>query len=184
MLTTCWLDLDGGTKLLKMSDQEAAERFGAVAEQFCRSVEASPRMQREQFLLGMHRLLPLLIHEAASLPDVPVDYTSDEKPKIRMTSEDWQSLYYSLQEMLGDWNQYRQVFDPINDSEVVIGTLSDDFGDIYRDLKEGLGIIRTDSTKTADAIWEWRFSFLSHWGKHALDALQAIHSRIYDLTLR
>lgn len=141
-------------------------------------------MERKQFLLAMHQLLPFLMHEAAKLPDVPVDDSGEEKLSVGMTNEERQNLYYSLQEMLGEWDQHRQVFDPINDSEVVIGTLSDDFADIYRDLKLGLEIIRRDSAKTADAIWEWRFSFLSHWGKHAVDALQAIHSRIFDLNVR
>jgi Domain of unknown function (DUF5063) len=51
----------------------------------------------------------------------------------------------------------------------------DDLADIWRDLKEGLDVL-TNRTASAevDAIWHWRFSFESHWGRHARSAITAL----------
>jgi len=70
------------------------------------------------------------------------------------------------------------VFDPTKDSEAISGSLADDIADIYRDLKKGLELKETYPRQPEAAIWQWRFGFYSHWGKHAMDALLAIHSRL------
>ena len=55
--------------------------------------------------------------------------------------------------------------------------LADDIADIYRDLKEGLVLSETHQAPPENIIWNWRVLFYSHWGKHAMDALLAIHFR-------
>jgi Domain of unknown function (DUF5063) len=49
------------------------------------------------------------------------------------------------------------------------------------DLKKGLVFIETRQMQPEDAIWTWRVLFLSHWGKHAMDALLTIHFRLHDV---
>ena len=73
------------------------------------------------------------------------------------------------------FDSYSEVFDPYDreDHEPVVGSLSDDLLDVYRDIRGGLWSWETDAT--ANAIWEWRFSFDTHWGDHAADALRALH---------
>ena len=82
-----------------------------------------------------------------------------------------------LKEKLGNWDSYRQLFDPTEDNEAIFGSLADDIADIYFDLKEGL-LLAEHQTPPEDIIWEWRLSFYSHWGKHAMDALLTIHFRL------
>jgi hypothetical protein len=88
-----------------------------------------------------------------------------------------------LKEKLGEWDQYNQVFDPTQDADAVHGSLADDLADIYRDLKEGLVLKETKLRQPEDLIWEWRFAFHSHWGKHAMDALLTIHFRLQQRCL-
>ena len=85
-----------------------------------------------------------------------------------------------LSEPRADWDRYWQVFDPTEDDEAVFGTLADDIADIYRDLKEGLVLIEAHEVPPEDIIWNWRFSFYSHWGKHAMDALLTVHFRLQN----
>lgn len=79
----------------------------------------------------------------------------------------------------GDWpgfaahDDYWEVFDPYVKSEPVAGWMSDAVLDVYRDIQRGLWFWEND--EIADAVWEWRFSFDSHWGAHAIDALRALH---------
>ena len=32
----------------------------------------------------------------------------------------------------------------------------------------------------ADAVWQWRFSFESHWGQHATGAMNALRELVSD----
>lgn len=97
-----------------------------------------------------------------------------------MKEAEWERLYQSLKEKLGEWNLYWQVFDPTKDSEAIRGSLADDVADVYRDVKEGLDCHNPDSTLQGEAIWVWRVGYYSHWGKHAIDALRTIHFLLED----
>jgi hypothetical protein len=45
---------------------------------------------------------------------------------INIRLQEWDRLYNSLKEGLGDWNLYHQVFDPTQDNKAIFGSLSDD----------------------------------------------------------
>lgn len=79
----------------------------------------------------------------------------------------------NLTALLGESDLYWEVFDPRDLSDPVAGSLLDDLADIYRDLRRGLHILSTGSPD--DAMWEWRFSFDTHWGNHATDAIRVLH---------
>jgi len=71
---------------------------------------------------------------------------------------------------------YWEVFDPILTpcDEPVAGAIADDLGDIYRDVARGLVLF--ESGRRDEALWEWGFSFQTHWGEHATGALRALHA--------
>ena len=148
------------------------DRFGQVASRFCSVVESAQHLDRNEFVSQVYRILPKLIDEAISLPDVELsDDPKSKRKSVRQKIEEWNQLYNSLKGKLGEWDLYRQVFDPTRDTELICGSLADDIADIYRDLKEGLVLKEADQIRPEDLIWEWRVRFYSHWGKHAIDAL-------------
>jgi hypothetical protein len=158
---------------------EIADRFGVVASQFCSIVDSASTLDRTSFVLQVYKTLPKLIDEAIHLQDVQSsDDQKATKGTVRQGMEEWKRLYTSLREKLGEWDQYRQVFDPTQDAEAVHGSLADDIADIYRDLKRGLDLKEAITPHPEDSIWEWRFGFYSHWGHHAMDALLTIHIRL------
>lgn len=73
----------------------------------------------------------------------------------------------------GKHDFYWEVFDPYQEAPLVGGALSDDPGDIARDL--ALGMAYWDAGFSDQAVWEWSFHFDAHWGDHAVDALRALH---------
>jgi len=171
------------------NNQELVDRFGVVAQRFCSLVDTASNMGRAELVAEIYRILPSLIGEAMKLPNVHPSEKVGQiaptgKPALlsndRMTHGEWTQLYNFFKEQLADWDLYRQVFDPTKDQDTVVGSLADDLADIYRDLKEGLVLNETHQASPEDIIWEWRFSFYSHWGKHAIDALQTIHCRISE----
>ncbi|WP_367281435.1 DUF5063 domain-containing protein [Planococcus shixiaomingii] len=71
---------------------------------------------------------------------------------------------------------YAMIFDPYQDKEPVIGLLSDDVSDIYLDIMRGLLLYKQGDY--TEAVWQWKFNFNIHWGKHATSAIHALHSQI------
>lgn len=74
---------------------------------------------------------------------------------------------------------YAVVFDPleydateVNPPVPVMATISDDLSDIYRDLMEGLVLFRNGQIESA--LWQWHFTYYSHWGRHLSHAQSAI----------
>jgi hypothetical protein len=168
---------------------EVANRFASVAQRFCSVVDSAPNLERTELLVQVYRILPRLISEAVSLPDLELD--DDETPQVERrkslaranvgsTYPQWGRLYELLKEKLGDWDLYWEVFDPRKDNQAIHGSLADDIADIYRDLQEGLMLGATQEASPEDNVWHWRLLFYSHWGKHAIDALRTIHFLLED----
>jgi uncharacterized protein DUF5063 len=107
-----------------------------------------------------------------------VEPADDSAPSSRLTHEEWSALFKALGEHLGPYALYWDVYDPtkLEPDDPVAGSLADDLADIYRDLQDGLRDWgHQDVDRRRNALWQWRFSFESHWGAHAVDAIRAIH---------
>jgi hypothetical protein len=70
---------------------------------------------------------------------------------------------------------YGEVFDtvPMPPEQPVVGSLTDDITDIYRDVISGLR--EYEAGRRASAGWEWSFGLRQHWGAHAMGAIRALH---------
>lgn len=155
-----------------ISMNEATTKFAMVARQYCDWCEKEANKAHEDLLTVQILLSNLQSHILLlGLPDVAED--SEELADL-VTSEEWKHVRNRLSELPIDG--YWFIFEPRTDSpeEPVFGTLSDDLGDIYRDVKEGLLLFELG--KIDDAIWEWRFGFDTHWGRHLTRALYVIHN--------
>jgi hypothetical protein len=65
---------------------------------------------------------------------------------------------------------------PGSSDAVAVGDLANDLADIYRDITPGLRYWETAATTgLGNIVWEWRFSFTTHWGRHAVAALGILH---------
>ena len=107
---------------------EVFSRFAEVAKKYWGAVESARSVERNDLVLRIYRLLPLLIREAIGLAVVePSEYGNQkERRKARMSEQQWGELYSLLKEKLWDWNLYSQVFDPTKDREAIDGSLADD----------------------------------------------------------
>ena len=169
-----------------------------MAEAYCTFIERCVERPAEAVLREAHSRLPTLYAAALQLPDVWTD--PDEEDEVKdddegsddaavsatepqpgaMTNDAWMELWRSLSKHLGDRKFYREMFAPydLNEAEPVVGDLADDFADIYRDLRRGLGKWRLGDS--AGAAWEWQFHFAAHWGEHATSAIRALHALAFD----
>lgn len=77
----------------------------------------------------------------------------------------------------GQFDYYWEVFDPYELKEPMGASLTDDVLDIYKEVKKGL--LLYEQNVEVEAVWQWKFSFETHWGSHTVDAIRALHSAIY-----
>src|ERR1700694_781163 len=112
-------------------NSEIAGRFAVIANRFCSVVDSASSMERTDLLLQIYRILPKLIDEAISLPDVKLsdnrdpiegDKQSAFQANVKQSVQEWGQLYNLLKEKLGDWERYWQGFDPTEDNEAIFGT--------------------------------------------------------------
>jgi len=63
-------------------------------------------------------------------------------------------------------------------SAVMVGDAIDDLADIYKDLSGVAWLL--ENGNDADALWQFRFDFQSHWGRHLLNLRSYLHWRLYE----
>jgi hypothetical protein len=152
----------------------AVAAFVDVAKRYCTWAEGAPLEPSAD--LHQARLLLAELHVAVlALP------TAEPCEHVELGGLDlgaWRTCKERFQQL--PVNQYWDVFDPLNadDREPVCTTLADDLADIWGDLRDGLSLLATG--RITEAVWEWRFAFNVHWGKHLTSAQRAIHSYCGD----
>jgi hypothetical protein len=109
------------------------------------------------------------VHHLPS-PELP----QEERDSERMPKEEWWAIYERLRSALGAFDTFWATWDPFSGAlEEDPLSLADALADIYRDLQQGLQLY--DDGRFAEAAFEWSIGFWSHWGRHAVDAIRAIH---------
>ena len=71
-------------------------------------------------------------------------------------------------------NRYWLVFDPYDKDSEVSNTISDDLEDITRDLNKG--IIEYEKGHINNALFNWYFTYITHWGDHVTNLLKALNT--------
>ncbi len=142
----------------------AIATFVWKASEFCTFIQEAGKLPLDERMSGARRHLLGLYAAALGLPSV--EQTDDAKPACSPEPpNNWRGFER--------FEIYWEVFDPYELDKPVAGSLSDDLLDVYRDVRRGLAL--WGAHHDASAIWEWRFSFDTHWGDHGVDALRALH---------
>ena len=155
------------------------EDFQSVARQYCTLVENSTTLSRDAFLKQIHVLLPLLVAYAARLPNVSPDSENLNDEKVEQGP-----IIEAINRTLGEQHSnhfYELIFDPWEkgDNPPVASSLAIDLAEIYADIKEGFAALERGGPLN-DVLWEWKYGFESHWGRHATQSLVAVHSLLVD----
>jgi hypothetical protein len=133
-----------------------------AAERYCSLVEAPSAVgDRAAFISGVRSALAELLASGLELPDTE---PSDAEMPEGLAHQEWSSTFAKVQTVLGE------LPGGLEDYLAV----PDDLADVWRDLRQGLNALRS-GTSWEDVSWEWKFGLQTHWGKHAEDALVALH---------
>ena len=141
---------------------DSVARFVDIAEHYCGLIETpSADGDRAAFIRGVRSSLAELLAAGFALPDTePSQLDLPEGP----THAEWKSAFASAQLVMGEHPGELEAY----------LSVPDDLADIWRDLRRGLDALASGSP-WEDVAWEWRFGLQTHWGKHATDALSALH---------
>jgi len=149
-------------------------QFVEATRKYLATVDDLTSQTRCDFLATCARLLPRLYELGQALPEVDPGEFSVDLPHI-------ESRMAVIGKLLGDADEYAQVFDPIADRKFLMAYLSDDLSDIYSDLAGPLRLYDNGPEAVqAEAIWHWRFNITGHCGDHIVSALRPIHRLLYD----
>lgn len=161
--------------------RRARDEFIAAASRFCEVFENAKGLGRDNFMLGLERVLPRLQAAAVELPyPDDADQIPDDDLDVRLTVEERQVFASPVWDILEQipWNQVEGEL--AESSAVKAGSipraafLHDDLSDIYCDLKAPFRLIEVGRPE-AEAIFYWRLTFWSHWGYHNTEALRVVH---------
>lgn len=145
------------------------KRFAVVAEEFCRWVEGAPG-EPEMDLEKARSLAARLYCLALALPRVDA---SDQEDDVDPMGLEYEAAFKRFERL--PVNMYACT-DPlvVLGAECSAGDVADDLADTYLDVRRGLALYRAERIQAA--VWEWSFSFHSHWGTHVVNALVALHA--------
>jgi Domain of unknown function (DUF5063) len=177
----------------------AVALFVEAAQSFCGLLEAKSHLSKQQFLREVLTGTVMLHSAGLQLPQVepdagfkplgewfekhkglPIGEQIKQNPRVQEHSRLKQMIRENIILSLGGELSYRKIFEPFQDHESVTTTISDDLEDIYCDVKEGLLAMKGSEGVSASIVWEWKFGLESHWGRHAVSAISALHSLFFS----
>lgn len=152
---------------MSVSNGSAVSNFVEKAKSYCNIIEEAGQYDLIDRCRQIAQSLAAVYLAGFSLPNVEPSSEKTEKLSVPVPAQ-WPGM--------GRFEYYWLVYNPYERDGVVGNSLSDDLLDVYKDLKRGMTIYeRGTKDSVMDAIWTWRFDFLTHWGVHATNALKVLH---------
>lgn len=161
-----------------MSDTPPSTFVRLVAD-YCTVIEegidAAPAEQARHLATLIARL-----YSAGNTLNSVWDDRLEHRSLATVTADEYEQIRRNMGAVLKDFDYYWSI-DPLHTTEDGIpkpmaGQLDDDLADLWRDLKAGvLTWERETELDRLLAQWHWEFTFRSHWGTHAVEALRVLH---------
>jgi hypothetical protein len=165
----------------ELLNSEKVTAFVTRAAEYCTFAESAANFSKGDFIQKSIRLLSGLYASMAEMPEIP-NVTDSVNEKF-VTENDWHRIYNQVSQKLGYHDDYVDVYDPVSkeDQDVSIVSLSDNFADIYQDLKDFVSLYSMGNEEVmVDALWECRMNFEDYWGPRALGALRTLHRLFFS----
>ncbi|RSZ56131.1 DUF5063 domain-containing protein [Massilia atriviolacea] len=115
------------------------------------------------------RHLARLYAQALDLPQRDCDWGNEA---AKVSHAEWQATFERMGALPVTYYPESADALDVGCTETTMGDLADDLADIWRDLKHGLNLF--DGGQADAAAYQWRESFISHWGSHAASALYVL----------
>lgn len=154
--------------------------FLTVTAEYCAFIEKADEYFRKDFLLKLHKLLPLLYLKGALLPEVSIDDSFIEK---YVSEDDWNYIHDKVLEKLSELETYFDITEAVGyeTGETVNLSISEAVADIYQDLRDFLAVFKDANDELMEiAVFECKQNFKLFWGARVIGVLQELHLLIYS----
>jgi hypothetical protein len=167
-----------------LRDHPSVRTFVGAASRYCRLVESTPP-DPDAWMQELLHAISILYAAAPIVRELDINTAGQSIPAdLRLSNDQWQVIYSHLMDTLPITPIYSAHFNPVDaapNDEAGTGDLADDLADIYRDLRPGLAAWElSGDAYTDDILYQWvHFGHLHHWGRHAVNAMRALHWAVY-----
>jgi hypothetical protein len=149
--------------------------FLRVAHEYCvfsEKIEIKNQEEAREFFL---KIGPLIYLKGELLPDIEPEYP--EASERYVTEEEWQGIFNLFRALFGDKDEFYHVnYEEAAEFEAVKASLSENFADIYQDLKDFILLYQKNSQAARqNAIHDCKALFASRWGHKMLSNLRYLH---------
>lgn len=154
--------------------------FVAVANEYCRTIEAVNHMTALENLQKLQKILPLLYLKASLLPRL--EKLLDEELEKYVSELDYNVLHQKWMQLLGENDSFYEVFDPSIQfgQETVTASVAESLMDIYQDVKDFLIAYSIGNEDVMnDALFDCLYQFEDSWGQRLVNVLRAVHMLVY-----
>ena len=157
------------------------KEFLEKLENYINLIEKDNLQNEPDFETRLHLILLQLYAASFQLPELDLKYDSDFENEEFIIRDP--KLASKISEQLKNEDYYFDIFDPTDkdDLEPIQFSLLDDIIDIYYELKIAqLKIAKKIPKYIEDGIWDIIFGRNNHWGNHAVNAIRALHYKLYN----
>lgn len=120
--------------------------------------------------------------EALDRLSLAYHHTSDRVQVSAQSAEpppsDTKAMHKLAARAFPDLGFYASVAPEADATDITMGYAIGDIAEIACDLQEV--VWRWKNIGADDAIWEFRFGFQTHWGRHLQDVRRYLHARLYQ----
>lgn len=156
-------------------DKAKVAEFIETARAYCDLIDGIGKVRsREESLLQLRETLGKLHLQVMALgAEEPRKVPDYEHADFEARFE----LFLRVKGRLGESDRYHIDLVDSGSDEEPLGSLADDFTDIYFDLQQGLRAVDAEPDKLEKPVHEWLETFRLHWGQHLFDAVFALNAR-------
>ncbi len=149
--------------------------FLRVAHEYCIFTEKAGEKNKPEILDFFSKLGPLIYLKGRLLPEITPEFP--EASERFVTEEEWQEVFNTLRAIFGEEDEFYHVgYEEYNEYEAVKASLSENFADIYQDLKDFVLLYQKNSQAAhQNAVHDCSALFETRWGIKVLENLRYIH---------
>jgi Domain of unknown function (DUF5063) len=158
----------------------SVQAFKESAKRYCANIKSLSELpQLEAIQVALNSIAELFYLALLLLDSEPTDIDWPDLVGTKACA----SLCQRLGGLFGEKDLYWRLFEQTQQppQEPLAGILSDDLADIWLDVKRGLQTLELNpEASLSDVLWSWKFSFETHWGRHAVSAMATLRSLLYS----
>ena len=157
--------------------------FVTVAAEFCSFVEQAEQRSRKDFVSVALKILPLLYIKASLLEPVKLDDEEDDDLESIVSEDDYNVIRIAVAGLMGEQDDYLDVFveDMKYSDRPVLKTISEDFADIYQDIRNFIEIFKMGMEETMRlSLQKVQQNFELYWGQTLVNTMRALHDVKYN----